>query len=242
MICHLCDKNRELQNSHIIPEFVYKQLYDSKGRFHVLSTLECRPRPMEQKGIREKLLCSECEQQLSGYEKYAREILMGGVSFQAQHKGNLLYLSEIDYHKFKLFMLSILWRSSISTHALFSRINLGPHEDKIKAMIQANDPGKQLDCPCVIYGLTSKENIHSDLIDQPRRFHTSGHNTYRFIFSGFVWLYFVTSHTLPQLMSEVALSEEGKMIIGKGSYDDLSEFNYFANNLRKMGRLNKPTE
>ena len=241
MKCRLCDMECELQNSHIIPEFVYKQLYDSKGRFHVLSTQERRPRPLEQKGIREKLLCQDCEQQLSKYEKYAREVIMGGAPFKAQPKGNLLYLSSIDYHKFKLFQLSILWRSSISSHPLFARVNLGPHESKIKQLIKNDNPGEQLQYPCIIYGLTSTGNIHVNLIDQPRRFHTAGHITYRFIFSGFVWVYYVSSHKLPPLTSSIVLNRKGEMIIGKGTYEDLTEFRHFAVQLSKMGRLAKPT-
>lgn len=240
MICKLCDKDKELKKSHIIPEFVYKQLYDEKGRFHVLSTLEQRPRPLEQKGIREKLLCNECEQQLSIYEKYAREIILGGESFIVRQHGNLLHLSDINYHKFKLFLLSILWRSSISSHIMFSRVNLGPHEKIIKELIKNNNPGTQLDYPCVIFGLNSKENIHVNLIDQPRRFRTESHMTYRFIFSGFVWVYYVSSHKLPSLISSVAINKFGSMVIGRGSFDELSEFRHFAVELHNMGRFNKP--
>lgn len=241
MICRLCDKEKELQNSHIIPEFVYKQLYDNKGRFHVLSTLKQKPRPLEQKGIREKLLCKDCEQQLSIYEKYAREILMGGESFQFERHGKLIRLSDLNYHKFKLFLLSILWRSSVSSHILFSRVKLGKHENKIKKLIQNNNPGKPLDYPCIIFGLNSKDNIHANLIDQPRRFHTEGHITYRFIFSGFVWVYYVSSHKLPSLLTEIVINEDGNMVISQGSFDELSEFKHFAVDLHKMGRMRKPT-
>lgn len=70
MKCHLCQKDSDLKNSHIIPEFVYNLLYDKKHRFHVLTTADNPPRPQEQKGIREHLLCVDCENQLSVYEKH----------------------------------------------------------------------------------------------------------------------------------------------------------------------------
>ena len=128
MICYLCKKKSELKKSHIIPEFVYKDLYDSKHRFHVLSTLKETPRPIEQKGIKEKLLCGsgKCEQQLSIYEKYAKEVLMGGVEITVKDEGDIIFVSDVDYQKFKLFQLSILWRASICNDKMFSRVELGP--------------------------------------------------------------------------------------------------------------------
>jgi len=242
MSCSLCKQNKELRNSHIIPEFVYTALYDKKHKFHVLSTLQDRPRPMEQKGIRERLLCGDCEQQLSVYEKYAREVLLGGVEIVVQNEGNLLKLSELDYVKFKLFQLSILWRASISSHPMFSRVRLGPHEEIIRKMIQAGNPGKQADYPCIIFGLTSESDIHGNFIDQPRKLHIEGHTTYRFVFTGFMWSFYVSSHKLPPLLRQVAINEEGTMVVGRGSFEELTELNKFAQELHCMDRLNEPTE
>lgn len=168
MACYLCLKDKELRNSHVIPEFVYKELYGSKHKFHVLSTLKNRPRPMEQKGIREKLLCNECEGKLLLWEKYAREILLGGAGVTVQRDGELLILSGLDYDKFKLFQLSILWRASVSTHPMFSKVNLGPHEERIRKFVDSKNPGRYTDYPCVIFGLTSESGIHGNFIDQPR--------------------------------------------------------------------------
>ncbi len=40
-----------------------------------------------------------------------------------------------DYQKLKLFFLSLLWRSSESSHVFYQRINLGTHEPKIRQAI-----------------------------------------------------------------------------------------------------------
>jgi len=239
MTCHLCNNNTDLKKSHIIPEFVYKELYDEKHKFHVLSTLKQRHKPMEQKGIREKLLCGDCEQQLSVYEKYAREVLLGGTKITIKNDGALVKVSDIDYRKFKLFQLSILWRASISSHPLFSRVNLGPHEEKIKDMIYSNNPGKQFDYPCIMFGLFSEIGSHKNFIDQPRKIHIDGQITYRFVFLGYMWSFYVSSHKSVKLINEVALNMNGEIIIGRCPFEELTELRDFAIELKNMGRLNK---
>ena len=52
-VCALCQMNGDLQNSHIIPEFFYKLLYDpNPRRFRVISAIVSEPERYEQKGLR----------------------------------------------------------------------------------------------------------------------------------------------------------------------------------------------
>ena len=55
--CKLCNKERELRNSHIVPEFFYKEIYDEKHR--IFPRKEGRKYGQMQKGYREPLLCGE---------------------------------------------------------------------------------------------------------------------------------------------------------------------------------------
>lgn len=78
--CKLCCKEKDLRHSHILPEFMYQNLYDtSPKRFYILNVdldnSANSKRKIEQKGIREYLLCGDCEVQLSKYENYAAEII-----------------------------------------------------------------------------------------------------------------------------------------------------------------------
>ena len=85
--CRLCLKKKVLKNSHIIPEFIYSPLYDEKHRFHVLSNMNVSGPAKLQKGIREYLLCGECEGKLSKYERYMSLILSGGLEVKVSHNG-----------------------------------------------------------------------------------------------------------------------------------------------------------
>jgi hypothetical protein len=230
-------------NSHIIPEFIYKAMYDSKHKYHVLSTQTDRSRPMEQKGLRESLLCGDCEQKLSVYEKYAREVLFGGSEIMLQNMGEYLILTELNYEKLKLFQLSILWRASISTLSMFSEVNLkSEDEDQIRNFIYAGNPGEQTDYPCLMFGLTSKSGVHDNFIDKPFTLDNDEQITYRFLFAGFMWIFFSSSNKIPSQLKNIVLNEMGKMIIPIKEFDEQIILKDFANELFSMGRLNKPTE
>jgi len=60
MVCPLCQKEKPLVQSHVIPEFLYRPLYDEKHR-----AIEAKLVPKGfnylQKAYREPLPCSECE-------------------------------------------------------------------------------------------------------------------------------------------------------------------------------------
>ena len=74
-ICKLCKKDKNLCNSHIIPDFFFRLLkksldptkFDYKS-FFVLSTEKIPSK--KQTGYFEKMLCEKCENQLSEYERY----------------------------------------------------------------------------------------------------------------------------------------------------------------------------
>jgi hypothetical protein len=242
MNCALCKNPRALRNSHIIPEFVYKPLYDSNHRFHVLSTLQRRSRPVEQKGLREKLLRGCCEQQFSGYEKYAREVLFGGEEITVAHKGKLLEIGLIDYKRFKLFQMSILWRASVSRHPFFSRVNLGPHEERVRNFLRSGDPSTPEKYSCMVIALRSDNGVVTDIIDSPERLRINGHNIYRFVFGAFMWLYFISAHNLPPFLKSVVLSTNGTMKVWIGKLEDIGYLRDFAVGLRKKDRLPSPTE
>ena len=92
MNCKLCLKQKDLQKSHLIPEFFYKPLYDEKHRFHVLTTTPEDKNIFEQKGIREKLLCYDCEQYFSQLEDYVRKVFYGGVGIWIKNDKNKILI------------------------------------------------------------------------------------------------------------------------------------------------------
>jgi hypothetical protein len=77
-ICKLCLQDKELVDSHIFPEFMYKPLYDDEHRFNVLGNKGEGILKRPPKGIYEKLLCVECDHNIIGkYENYASKVIFG---------------------------------------------------------------------------------------------------------------------------------------------------------------------
>ena len=114
MKCRLCLKEKDLQNSHIIPEYFYKPVYDEKHIINILTTSQDKNKKPMQKGIREELLCFDCEQLLSPLENYVRRILRGPYDNQVIRYNDVIVVRDIDYKKFKLFQISLLcWKCCI---------------------------------------------------------------------------------------------------------------------------------
>ena len=67
--CALCDQERDLCRSHIVPEFIYKPLYSEEGRTVGIRTSgESLQAKVVQTGLHERLLCKECEGLINRYE------------------------------------------------------------------------------------------------------------------------------------------------------------------------------
>lgn len=148
--CALCLEPAVLQRSHVIPEWLYKPLYDDKHQFtEIYSTpgLHC---VTHQKGLREHLLCYHCEQQFSKYEDYGRRALYGEKSVTAHRENDKLHLEHLDYKQFKLLQLSILWRASVSTITCFKDVKLGPHQEVLRRMLHTEEPGPSHKYGCVM--------------------------------------------------------------------------------------------
>jgi hypothetical protein len=128
MKCALCLLERDLRRSHIFPEFFYKPMYN-EGRYFQISTNPSQKIIPRQKGIWETLLCQKCEGRLSQLEDYARRVLYGGTEISiTQHPGKII-IHDLDYTRFKLFQMSLLWRAGVSKRPEFKNVSLGPHEE-----------------------------------------------------------------------------------------------------------------
>ncbi|MCG8085502.1 MAG: hypothetical protein JAZ13_07270 [Candidatus Thiodiazotropha taylori] len=209
MKCKLCGKDRILKNSHIIPEFVYRPLYDEINRFHVISNQDNERNKYLQKGIREKLLCEDCENSLSKNERYVSLVFSGSISLHITGNSQLIRVLGLDYTKFKMFALSILWRAGISSYETFEQVNLGVHEQILREMVLGNDPGPPEKYPFLLSPIVLEQELLNGLIVQPTVSRIAGHYAYRFVFAGLAWVFIVSKHRIPNVIQEGALNIEG---------------------------------
>lgn len=65
-VCKLCERDAELQESHVIPAFVFRWMRDTSGGGYLRATKE--PNLRVQDGAKYYWLCAECEGRLNRYE------------------------------------------------------------------------------------------------------------------------------------------------------------------------------
>ena len=68
-ICRLCYCDAELQESHVIPAFVFRWLRETGPTPHMRISDE--PNRRVQDGLKYPWLCRDCEQMLGGWQSYS---------------------------------------------------------------------------------------------------------------------------------------------------------------------------
>ncbi|MDP2788722.1 MAG: hypothetical protein Q8O46_01540, partial [bacterium] len=149
-------------------------MYDKKHRFMEISLNPCKKIQLRQKGLREELLCNNCEQKIGKYEKYVSEFIYGGKC-KGILQGNAIYLKGLDYKKVRICYLSILWRMSIASCNVFRSVSLGVHEQGIKNIILSDNPGQSEKYGFMCFAPLINGKFYSDLILQPVRGKIGGH-------------------------------------------------------------------
>lgn len=225
-ICALCLKTAELQYSHIISEFLYLPVYDGKHRFQLLSTTSGQSPREHQKGIREYLLCRTCEGRVSKWETYAAAVINGSSGLELEYRpfARGFSVSKVDYCAFKLFSLSLLWRASISRLKEFANVQLGPHEERIRTMLLAGDPGKFWEYgfllnhpPAQALEVFGKTLVIAGSIRYEK------HRVHRFLLGVTAWNFFVSNQMQAIDKKLFSLKEDGELTVRNGG-DHMMKF------------------
>ncbi|MBL0128799.1 MAG: hypothetical protein IPP83_15385 [Flavobacteriales bacterium] len=194
--CRLClTPQVELQNSHIVPEFLYTRIYDVRGRFQVFTDPGDRP-GLEQKGFREPLLCKECEVKFSLWEKYVKELLFDRAPAGIDC-GDRMEYPGVDYAKFKLFQMSLIWRMGATSLERFSNVNMGgAHLECLRDMLDRSDPGEPYEYGCWLGAISSRIHELGQVMMAPIRVRKKvlDHTCYQALLGGVFWNFFVSSH------------------------------------------------
>ena len=205
--CALCQVERQLCRSHVLPEFMYAKSYDEDGTFISLSSHPQRkPRPF-QVGAREHMLCSECEGRLSVYEAYSADLLrsIDAIPYRGQKGAEVEY----DYSRFKLFGISLLWRSHVSRLHEYQRFSVGPLAEDMRRMLLADDPGAARMCPFTAARFVGSEAAQHT-IHVPMNLKLNGQHVVFFPAFGYQWLFITSrrSHSIPDSWPLVGFTDK----------------------------------
>jgi hypothetical protein len=211
--CRLCKRSATLCDSHILPEFLYETAYDSKHR--LLSVPAGKNSRFVQKGLRERLLCQRCETHLSVLENYGKSVLdTVALSPMPTARGPTV-IPNVDYDKFKLFLMSLLWRSGVAYGAMWDEVNLGAHEEVLRDMLLNNAPGQAHKYGCIIVRSPDlPPQLRRALVAPVSERSAGGHRSYRFLFAAMSWRFYVSSHT--EQLTKYAAYQVGPFISSSG--------------------------
>lgn len=121
--CEMCRSSEPLQRSHILPRSYFKGLKKGCGQLYEVKASENTEARLTNADPKEELLCRDCEQFLSyNYEKYGTRLLK---SSKIKAGKDIVTFKSFRYKEFYLYLISILWRASISNLDRYRHINLG---------------------------------------------------------------------------------------------------------------------
>jgi hypothetical protein len=146
--CQFCKTpDKKLVKAHIIPRSIFNLVKKDENYSVYFEARQDRVRTeYKQAGLYdENILCADCEAQFSNWDAHG-----GAVICKRRWEADLYHdaggnpcgyhLKDVRYELFMLFLLSVLWRASVSGHQFFRGVQLGPHETSILQILKDGGP------------------------------------------------------------------------------------------------------
>jgi len=218
--CALCGLNRKLIKAHAIPEAFFRELR-LNGEVPLLVSGEQGQFPKKAPiGVYDEgILCEICEPAFGPIDDYGINVFLKdfGTTFQPLSKDGETAGFEsatADSSRLLQFLVSVLWRASKSTHAFYSKVDLGPHEPL--ARLAVNTPGFELSE--VFDAVLSRwkdqdETVPTTAILDPRREKWFGVNAYRLYLGETVAYVKVDARPFPERMKTVSLRSAPPVLV-----------------------------
>lgn len=224
MLCRFCHINPSSVDAHIIPRSFFVEHADDRYPSKQITDLEnVFPKKLPIGVYDSNILCDTCEALFSA-DDYGYKFFHPPIEYPliTDGHGNHAYLiKDVDYDKLKLFLLSVLWRASVSTQDFYAGVNLGPDEEKIRRLLQQRDPGspdeysvylERFDYPSSLVPILGPFKVLFDDIEM-----------YQLVLNGFLVYIKVGEKPLPQELRAIMLSSEQPLLVPQVPYEGSQE-------------------
>jgi hypothetical protein len=232
MKCKLCQEEKKLIKAHIIPKFIYKRLGlyspDEKGQGRVhkaiynKTSIKYNPKGYPDGLYDKNILCEDCDNYINEqFETYGKKILfpetpipISEISFHTEvdEQGTKIGIfSGIKYTEFKLFIISIFWRASISS--LVHGIKLTDGEEEQIRLMLVNKDGKEDDYFGTIIFQLDVSDEYSQIMTGFKSDKNGDFISYSFIAGKFVFRFYLQKSGVPESLKPFIISSSNKLKI-----------------------------
>lgn len=218
-ICKLCSQDRRLIKAHSIPEAFFRELRTA-GEMPLIisgnSSLLPKRAPI---GVYDKtILCNTCEPMFGDIDNYGIEVLLKKFNQHFHPLNNVgktagFESSSVDSARLLQFLVSVLWRASVSSHSFYSKVTLGPHEILASHAANTTKIASGVFDAVLSRWIDENEKIPTTAILDPRPEKWSGINAYRVYLGKIVAYVKVDKRPFPKGLDELSLCSSPKALI-----------------------------
>jgi len=214
---------------------MYDGMKDEKNVFYEMNINTSNPSKIHSKKLQtgefdKNILCEDCDNRIIGaiYEKYAKTSMYGSnikpefapicKNYKNPDDGSECSVcTNIDYVKMKLFLLSILWRASISDRRIFQEVSLGvKQEERIRRILFEQIMPDEMEYPILMTSFMRTKNSLKNTITAPLTLkYENGVKGYAFLINSIQFMFFVNSddHKMPDFVKQYTMKKSGEITV-----------------------------
>jgi hypothetical protein len=182
-------------------------------------------------GLIRKLLCKEYDAKFGKWEHHARTVLYGnapGPDIRKREIGESIAVQigpqlakefrdlrqvSVDYKKFKLFELSLLWRAGLENKSWGKQVRLGPFQEDLRKHLSNDDPGPALYLPAILADPRDEAVQLESVLPAVELLRKRPFHLYRMALGGYWWLFSVSRNKVHREAPIFSLQENGILLI-----------------------------
>lgn len=237
MQCRLCLEYKKLCKSHIFPEYFYDTTYNNDHSFIRFSSDKKEYNAKMRKGFYDRLLCKKCEEIIQTYEDHGKFILYGKMKPLLKQGINSYSGSDYNYYKFKLFIMSLLWRASITKRIECKSVALEEKEELFRSILLNRTEVATNNHPILIAQGYINYEITEGIFLEPslRNFKNDDLEAYTFIIDGIIMQY-IGSTSNKSFLDKCSL-KLNSIFIGNQNLDTFPDFKKIFDNILEQDKF-----